>query len=279
MCFCRYNPLILINNHYPLFIKKFLKIILKWFLAPLILLGLATAILYFFTEPKQNSDWVVEHRLLASIDIQDDANNPIISVKNIRDFKWESTNKVHYQDMQFQLENIVELKAVVSHFSAISEIAHVFMVFVLDDGREFGVSVEARREVGEAFSIEGGLFAQFELIYVLATPNDLLGIRKINGEATHLYPIKETKEKARELFMLIAAEVNGLNEKPEMYHLFFKNCTNQLVKHVSILTEQKYPWYFQTLAPGNTAKMLYKFDLIDMPNMSFEEIQAKTLIK
>ena len=245
----------------------------------MLLLGLVTAILYFFIEPKQDRDWVVEHRLLASIDIQGEANNPSISVKNIRDFKWESTNKVHYQNMQFQLENIVELKAVVSHFFVISEIAHVFMIFVLDDGREFGVSIEARRELGEAFSIEGGLFAQFEIIYVLATPDDLLGIRKVNGESTHLYPIKETKEKARELFLLIADKVNGLNDKPEMYHLLFKNCTNQLVKHVSILTEQKYPWYFQTLAPGNTAKTLYDFDLIDMPNMRFEEIQTKTLIK
>ena len=262
-----------------MFIKKLFKIILKWLIAPLFLFGLATAVLYFFVEPKQDSDWVVEHRLLASIDIQGDANNPSISVKNIRDFKWDAENKVHYQNMQFQLENIVELKAVVSHFSAISEIAHVFMIFVLDDGREFGVSVEARREMGEEFSIEGGLLAYFELVYVLATPADLLGIRKKNGESTHVYPIIETKEKARELFMLIAVEVNGLNEKPEMYHLFFKNCTNQLVKHVSILTEQKYPWYFQTLAPGNTAKMLYNFGLIDMPNMSFEEIQAKTLIK
>ncbi|MCF6189896.1 MAG: DUF4105 domain-containing protein [Cocleimonas sp.] len=260
-------------------IKKTLKIIAKWLIAPLTFFGLATALLYYFSEAKQDRNWVVEHRVLSNIQIQGDGNNPSISVKNIRDYQWKSTNKVHYKDMQFQLDNIVELKAVVSHFSIISEIAHVFLIFVLDDGREFAVSVEARREVGEEFSIQGGLLARFELIYVLATPDDLLGIRKINGESTHLYPIKETKEKARELFMLIAAEVNGLNENPEMYHLFFKNCTNQLVKHVSILTEQKYPWYFQTLAPGNTAKMLYKFNLIDMPNMSFEEIQAKTRIK
>jgi len=251
---------------------------MKWLVVPLILLSFAMAMLYFLTEPKQDRNWVDEHRLLARVDIQGDADNPSIRIKNIRDYKWASASNVSYQDMQFQLDKIVELKVAVSHFSVISEIAHVFLVFVLDDGRELGVSVEARREVGENFSIEGGLFAQFELIYVLATPEDLFGIRKLNRESTHIYPIKETKEKARELFMLIAAEVNRLNEKPEMYNLLFKNCTNQLVKHASILTEQKYPWYFQTLAPGNTAKTLYDFDLIDMPNMSFEAIQAKTLI-
>ena len=262
-----------------MFIKTAFLFIAKWLIAPLILLGVATALLYFFTTPKQDKEWAIEHALLASIQFQGDKDNPHISVKNVRDFKWESDNKVHYQEMDFQLENIVELKAVVSHFSAISEIAHVFMTFVLDDGRELGVSVEARREADESFSIRGGLLARFEIMYVLATPDDLLGIRKVNGESTHIYPIKENKEKARELFMLIAAEVNALNKKPALYHLFFKNCTNQLVKHVSILTDKKYPWYFQTLAPGNTAKTLYNFDLIDMPDMSFEEIQAKTLVK
>lgn len=260
-------------------IKKLFALLAKWLIAPLAALGLATAILYYLSEPKQDRDWVSEQRLLASIQIQGDNNNPSIHVKNIRDFKWASKNKANHKDMQFQLDDVVSLKAVVSHFSVISEIAHVFLIFVLDDGRELGVSVEARREVGEEFSIEGGLLAQFELIYVLATPDDLLGIRKINKESTHIYPIKVSKEKARELFILVAAKINSLNKQPEMYHLFFKNCTNQLVNHVSILTERKYPWYFQTLAPGNTAKTLYDFDLIDMPGMSFEEIQIKTLLR
>lgn len=200
-------------------------------------------------------------------------------VNNIRDFKWSTENMAHYKNLEFHLENIVELKAVVSHFSAISEIAHVFMIFVLDDGQELGVSIEARREANEAFSIQGGLLAQFEIMYVLATPQDLLGIRKINGDTVHIYPIKETKEKAQELFLLIASEVNALYKEPALYHLLFKNCTNQLVKNVSILTEQKYPWYFQTIAPGLTGNTLYKLDLIDLPHLSYDEIQVKTRIQ
>jgi len=50
------------------------------------------------------------------------------------------------------------------------------------------------------------------------------------------------------------------------------------VKNVSILTEEKYPWYFQTLAPGNTGRILYELELIDLPDTGFEDIQAKTLL-
>jgi len=251
---------------------------------PLALIGLASSTLYSFTTPKQNRNWTTEHALLPTIQIDKESLNPSISIENIRDFQWERVNQTinhnpQYKKMQFQLENIVELKAVVSHFSPISDIAHVFLIFILDNGRELGVSIEARREKGEAFSIQGGLLAQFEIIYLLATPEDLLGIRKLNNEAIHIYPIKETKKKAQELFLLIANEINALNETPHLYHLFFKNCTNQLVKHVSTLTQQQYPWFFQTFAPGKTGEILYDLDLIDLPSMNFEEVQTNTLVR
>ena len=252
--------------------------IIKWVFIALFLFGTGSAILYWLVEPKQNRDWTPAHARLATVEFSGEKNNTKVKIRNVRDFQWQTENPQRYQEMQFTLENIVELKAVVSHFSAVSEIAHVFMIFALDDGRELGVSIEARREHDEEFSISGGLLAGFELIYVLAIPQDLLGIRKINQEAVHVYPIKETKEKAQEMFLLIANEVNDLNKQPSLYHLFFKNCTNQLVKHVSILTKRKYPWYFQTLAPGLSGRTLYELDLIDLPGMSFKEIQAKTLL-
>jgi len=248
--------------------------IFKWIIIALVLLGLVSALLYVFITPKQESNWVSEHTLLPAIAI--DKNN--VSVKNIRDFRWQLIDKMHHKNMQFQLEDIVKLKAVVSHFSAISEIAHVFIIFGLDDGRELGVSIEARREQGESFSIQGGLLAQFELMYVLATTDDLLGIRKLNQESIHVYPIKASAKKIQALFLLIANDVNALNKEPEMYHLFFKNCTNQLVKQVSALTDQQYPWFFQTLAPGKTGEILFDLGLIDLPELTFDKIQEKTLL-
>lgn len=259
--------------------KYTLLLIIKWLIAPLVFLALASIILYWLTEPKSNKDWKVEHALLANIKIQGDKNNPHIEIENIRDFQWEKKDKVAYKKMQFQLDNIVSLKVGVSHFSAISEIAHVFLIVVLENGEELGISIEARREKDEDFTLHGGLLAKFELIYVLATSEDLIGIRKINKEALHIYPIKATKEKAQELFMLLANDSNAIQTKPRLYHLFFRNCTNQLVKRVSILTKQKYPWYFQTLAPGNTAKILYQQGLIDLPDTGFDDIKAKSLVK
>lgn len=255
------------------------KSLLKWIFLTLLLLGFVSAIRYATTAPQQNRHWAAAHERLASIEFSNTTSNRVVTITNLRDFQWDKTNPQRYRDMQFNFSDIVELKAAVSHFSAISEIAHVFMTFVLEDGRELGVSIEARREYDEEFSLFGGLFAGFELITVLATPEDLLSVRKINQEEVHVYPIKESKEKAQELFMLIANDVNALYKEPQLYHLFFKNCTNQLVKHVSVLTKEKYPWYFQTLAPGLTGRTLYELGLIDLPDTGFDDIQNKTLIK
>ncbi len=264
-------------------ILKLMKLTSKWLLIFVILFALISAFIYLFTQAKNDKDWAIEHALLPLVEFSGETNNPAIHISNIRDFKWSMNNDFllktpNYKDMVFKLEDIVELKAVVSHFSSISQIAHVFMIFVLNDGRELGVSIEARREKNEAFSIHGGLLAKFEIITLLATPEDLLGVRKVSNEKVHIYPIKETKKKAQALFILIANELNDLRKSPRLYHLFFKNCTNQLVKHVSVLTKQKYPWYFQTLAPGLTGRTLYELGLIDLPGLSFDEIQAKTLI-
>ena len=236
-----------------------------------------SVVLYWWVEPKQDHKWAPEHSRLATVDLQGNGSNPEVTVKNLRDFQWNEGDPMRYQDMQFALEDIIKLKAGVSHFSAISEIAHVFMTFVLADGRELGLSIEARREHGEEFSLHGGLLAHFELIYVFATPEDLLTVRKNANDTIHMYPIKSSKEKAQELFLLMAERTNQLNAVPELYHLFFKNCTNQLVKNISILTERSYPLYFQTLAPGLTGRTLYELDLIDLPeDFSFSDIQEKT---
>lgn len=261
------------------FIGSFGRFFFKWAFLFLLVFAIVTAVVYAFADPKQQRDWTPAHSRLANIEFTGDNKNPTIKIQNLRDFAWQRKSPEHYSSIEFMLKDIVELKAGVSHFSSISEIAHVFMIFVLEDGREIGVSIEARREKDEEFSIKGGLLAHFELIYVLATAEDLLGVRLLNQEAVHVYPIKETRGKARELFLLIANEIKALHKKPSLYHLFFKNCTNQLVKHVSILTQRKYPWYFQTLAPGLTGRTLYELDLIDLPpHMTFKEVQAATKI-
>lgn len=255
-----------------------IKFIAKWILTPLFLFSLVSMLLYIFSKPRANRNWAIEHAQQTQVIFNPSEENPAITLKNIRDFNWLSKKRVNYKDITFHLSDITGLKAIVSHFSPIGEIAHVFIIFTLNDNREFGVSIEARREQGESFSLHGGLLAKFEIIYLFATPQDLLGIRKKNGEILHAYPIKASEEKVQELFLLIAKETNALLDNPALYHLFFKNCTNQLVKNVSILTHKKYPWYFQTLAPGKTGRMLFDLDLIDLPDKDFNDIQAKTLL-
>lgn len=120
-------------KHIPLWLIKKL---FKWIGIPIVLFGLASAVLYLLVTPKQDRNWTEAHAVLAKIEFQGDQNNPDVLVKNIRDFQWQAEDKdndndqdkdqVRYKNMKFQLQNVVELEAVVSHFSTIAK-SHTFL--------------------------------------------------------------------------------------------------------------------------------------------------------
>jgi hypothetical protein len=94
--------------------------------------------------------------------------------------------------------------------------------------------VETRLERGGAQTGLGGLFKQYELIYVLGDERDLLHLRtNFRGEKVYLYPTIITPEQARIVFLDVIKKVNKLNDKPEFYNVITGNCTTSLVPHLA----------------------------------------------
>jgi hypothetical protein len=119
----------------------------------------------------------------------------------------------------------------------------------------------------------------YELIYILATKNDLLSLREKRNERIYIYPIKTTAEKAQKLFLNFAKRVNSLYEQPEFYHILFKNCTSLTVDEVKKISDRKFSWYEQTLAPGYAGEALFDMGLIDTGLKDFKKVREKFLIK
>ncbi|KAG1654033.1 Adenosylcobalamin/alpha-ribazole phosphatase [Nymphon striatum] len=189
------------------------------------------------------------------------------------------SSETSYRELQFNLSELKSLKVAVSHFSAISELAHVFLLFELENGESFGLSVEARREKGEEYTLHGGLLAQFELVYLIASERDLVGLRKERNEKIYIYPIKIKEKNIQRLFEVVAGKTNKINDKAEFYHLFLKNCTTQIVDLVDKISDKKFPKFAQSFAPGNAGYALYEMGLIDIKATSFEALQKIALLK
>ncbi|WP_299875827.1 DUF4105 domain-containing protein [uncultured Cocleimonas sp.] len=245
--------------------------------------------IYFVKSPSLSNSWSLGNAHSPSVTISDDQ----VEIQNYRDIDWVKFYKTPadsiqarklieqqgYRTLNFPLSDIQTLKVAVSHFSAVSEIAHLFILFELKDKQVIGLSVEARKEQGEDYSLIGGLTAKFEVIYLLGSHNDLVGLRQKRYEDVYIYPIKAKPAEVQALFKVAAARTNQLDKNPELYHLFFKNCTTEIVSLVNQLTDQKYPWFVQHLAPGDAGKALYELDMIDVKADSFEELQKLTLYK
>jgi len=255
----------------------------------MVVLTIISIVIYFVKSPSSSSSWSLGNARSPSVSITSDQ----VQIENFRDIDWLALNKTPdhlthikkdiehqgYRTLNFSLSDIQTLKVAVSHFSAISEIAHLFILFELKDKTVVGLSVEARKEQGEVYSLLGGLTAKFEVIYLLGSHNDLVGLRQMRDEDVYIYPIKAKPKEVQALFKVASNRTNQLHKDPELYHLFFKNCTTEIVDLVNQLSDQKYPWLVQHFTPGDAGKALYELDLIDVKANSFEEVQRLTLYK
>lgn len=243
--------------------------------------ALISVVIYSVKTPSQNKNWSLGEGNTASIEINVDQ----VTIKNFRDADWANIDSntlknddTLFKNIEFQLSDIQSLKAVVSHFAPLSEIAHILILFELKDKTSIGLSVEARKEQGEAYSLSGGLSAKFELIYVLSSYRDLVGIRLNRNEEVYSYPIKATPKEVQSLFKVVAKRTNKIDQEPEFYHLFLKNCTTEIVKLVNQISDNDFPRLTQSFMPGDAGKALYKMDLIDSNETSFDAIQKASLL-
>ncbi len=244
-------------------------------------LALVSVVIYFVKQPSNTKNWSLGNSQTASVKIIDDK----VTIKNFRDADWQNIDVSSlkndgslFKDIEFQLSDIQSLNAVVSHFAPLSEIAHIFILFELKDKTQIGLSVEARKEQGEEYSLSGGLTAKFELIYLLSSYRDLVGLRLMREEDVYSYPIKANAEEAQALFKVVAERTNKIHKTPELYHLFFKNCTTEIVKLVNQIADNDFPRLTQSFMPGDAGKALFKMGLIDSDESNFKAIQKASLL-
>lgn len=239
-------------------------------------------VVYTLKSPSNNKNWSLGNSKTASIQIINDQ----VKINNFRDADWGNldissikNDDALFKDIEFKLSDIKSLKAVVSHFAVLSEIAHIFILFELKGNTTIGLSVEARKEQGEEYSLLGGLSAKFEVIYLVASYRDLVGLRLMRDEKVYSFPIKATAEEAQSLFKVVAARTNQIDLQAEHYHLFIKNCTTEIVKLVNQIAKQNFPRLTQSFFPGDAGKALFKMGLIDSDSTDYEVIKQIALIK
>ena len=242
----------------------------------IIFMIIVSMIFYFLRTPSHDRQWGQGQEKLPQVKFSDHH----VKVKNFRDFDWATEPIVsHYKELDFDLNQIESVTVGVSHFSKHESIAHVFIIFGLQDHEDIAVSVEARRSIGEEYTITGGLTFSFDLAYFLASKNDLLSIRQQRNERVYLYKTIADESTAQAFFVKIAERVNELYETPEFYHILFKNCASQVIDEIEKITEVKFPFFEKTFSPGSSGKVLFEMGLIETDGNNFEQMKEFSQIK
>ena len=254
-----------------------MKIIFYFFLIIVALIACLFFIVNFSTKASNDRNWNDDQNILPTAEVK----NNLVSIHNIRNFSYASTTSytASYYDKTFNVNKIKKVWYVVEPFSGIPGSAHTFLSFEFEDDQFVSISVEIRKEKGEAYDPIKGLFNKYELMYVIADERDVIKLRSnYRKDLVYVYPVKTTTDKAQELFLDMVERANDLSQHPEFYNTVTNTCTTNIVRHVDKITPNKVPLFnLRILLPANSDKLAYDLGLIDT-DLSFEDARARYFI-
>ena len=223
-----------------------------------------------------NRNWIVEHKVLAKAEMKGEQ----ITIHNVRNAEFFTYRDclVDYYDKTFPIGDVQNVDFLVVPFNEQRALAHTFLSFGLADGDRVGVSVEVRLEKGEEYNPIPGALGQFELIYVVASEQDLIRVRVEQRDCdVYAYRGRATPQQCQQLLIDILRRVNKLNDTPELYDSLSNNCTTNIVQHINHLVPGKVPQDYRVLLPGFSDQLAYELKLIDT-SLPFEETKRRARV-
>ncbi len=213
--------------------------------------------------PSNNRDWSTGQDRLARADFAGDS----VTIRNLRNFDYDSTGEpgtLRYNDRSYDLAKLQTVWFVLAPFEPDNRgPAHSFLSFGFADSQYVAVSVEARKEKHETYSIIRGLLKRYEIMYVVGDERDLVRLRVARNDDVYLYPIRTTPAKARALFVQMLERTNQLGSHPEFYNTLTNNCTTNILEHANSVTTKRIPYGREVLLPGYADELARELGLLD----------------
>ncbi len=226
-----------------------------------VLLGAVTMIWMLAVRPSNDRIWTPDQSRLPRIAFDPGS----VAIVGIRDCTYRSVGDydVRLFDRTIPLESVESVWFVLEPFSEWEGAAHTFLSFGFRDGTYLAVSVEVRKEVGEAFSPIAGIYRSYELAYVIGSERDLIGLRATHRkDQVYLYRLQATPEQARALFGDMLERAQRLGVRPEFYNTLTSTCTTNIVAHVRRIWPGRIPRSLAVLFPGYADRLANDIGLI-----------------
>ena len=211
--------------------------------------------------PSNDRQWHPTQARLPRVTVTPDA----VHIRNVRDFAYrtETSFEERYVDRTYDLRELDSVWYAVSRFGGIPGLAHAFLTFGFGD-EYVSISVEARKESAEAYSPVAGLLREYELMYVIGTERDIIGVRtEIWGEDVSLYPVRASRDAMRRTFLNMVTRAEHLAVRPEFYNTLTNSCSSNIVRHVNAISPGHVRAGLRTVLPGYSDRLAWERGLID----------------
>lgn len=217
-------------------------------------------------------------------------NGTQVTVKNVRNFRYNPTEQdLHpaYYDKTYDTSQIKRVWYVTEPFNDNEIAAHTFVSFEFNNGDFLAISIEARKNKSQSYSIWKAMFRTYPLIYIAADERDVVLLRaNVRKDKVFMYPVKlEKPENAGLLFTSMVKRMNALvTTEPAWYHTLFSNCTSSIAKHVNEITPDRistFSWQLWLTASADELALNHGLLDTDLPidqarkKFSINEISAK----
>jgi hypothetical protein len=215
-----------------------------------------------FQAPRSDRDWAADQARPARVTFDGDR----VAIQDLRDFRHtaDGSDIEGYRSVEFDPADVQRVWFVLAPFAnRWRGLAHGFVSFELTGDRYVSISVEARREADETYSLVGGLLRGFEKTYVVGTEEDLIGLRAVRGDTLFVYPSRAAPEQARALFVDMLRAAERLRTRPEFYNTLLDNCMTALRDHVNRLEGVSLPYGWGILLPGYSDGLALEHGLLD----------------
>jgi hypothetical protein len=225
-------------------------------------------------EPSNERDWMPDVARTATAVIDGDR----LTIRNVRNFHYRSDTDFdeRWEERSYDLSKLIGFDLFLSHWGS-PHIAHTIASWDFADGKHLAISIETRKERGEAYSAVLGFFRQFEIYYVVADERDLVGQRTgYRGEDVYLYRLTTSVPDARALLIDYLEEVNRLAQQPQWYNALTHNCTTTIRRHAQHVGVRN-PLRWQIIANGHLDELAYDRGQIDT-SLPFEEVRERSYV-
>jgi hypothetical protein len=240
-------------------------------LAMALLLGLVLG-WWLGIPPRNDRDWLPDVARTAKTTRDGD----FITIENVRNFDYRSETDYDeiWETRRYDLSKLVGVDLFLVHWGA-PGIAHTIVSWEFENAPPLAISIETRKEKGEAYSAVRGFFRQFELYYVVADERDVVGVRaKHRGEQVFLYRVDMLPENAKKLLLRYLDEVDALAEQPKWYNALTHNCTTEIRWNLQAIGLRN-PFDWRILANGHLDELMYERKVIDT-RLPFPEMRERS---